>query len=362
MSRMNRVLILVGVLLMLMAGTVQAFEGFRVGVRQMTLAGEDSFNSNFITDTNDAYHWFGRIYGNADHAHVTWDGGNAASMGLIKSEESYGAYMLHLQQGFEGFDGEANNITLGYGLPLEGFDLGVIYNRQSSREQTDADTEMTETYNVFGFGLTWEMDEETTIDGSFTFLTGSDDNGDNDSDNDSDYSGFDISGRAFRALRDDVTAIPAFQFMTTTQTVGGDDYKETAIAVGLAFDYVINDDNTLLVGGSWQQMKDEYPSGTETIEETTTTLPGVYAGVEHEFTDMFTARMAATKNFQKYDDGDAYESNVYPFGYTLGLGIAMGDWVIDLELNESWLYDFGYWIHGTTGGQPIAQIEAKLFF
>ena len=213
MSRLNRTLILVGVLLMLMAATAQAFEGFRVGVRQMTMAGEDGFNSNFFTDTNDAYHWFGRIYGNADFAHVTWDGGDAASFGLIKSEETYGAYMLHMQQGFSGFDGEANNITLGYGLPLEGFDLGAVYNRQSSREKV-GDVEMTETYNVFGFGGTYMMDEETTIDGTFAFLTGSYDNGDDDSDNDSDYSGFDIGARAFRALRDDVTVIPVVQFMT----------------------------------------------------------------------------------------------------------------------------------------------------
>lgn len=360
---MNRVLILVGVLLMLMAGTVQAYEGFRVGVRQMSMAGDDSFNSNFFTDTNDSYHWFGRIYGNADHAHVTWDGGNAASMGLIKSEESYGAYMLHLQQGWDGFgDMESNHFTLGYGLPLSGMDVGVVYNRQSSREKVDADTEMTESYNIFGVGVTYEMDEETTIDGTFAFLTGSYDNGDDDSDNDPDYSGFDIAVRAFRGLRDDVTAVPVFEFMTQKEDIGGDEYKETMIALGLAFDYVINDDNTLLVGGSWQQYKEEYPSGDDTVEMTTTTLPGIYAGVEHEFTDMFTARMAATKNFQKFDDGDEYEANEYPFGYTLGLGIAMGDWVIDLELYEGWLYDFGYWVHGTAGGQPIAQIEAKLFF
>lgn len=365
MSRMNRVLILVGVLLMLMAGTTQAYQEFRTGVRLDTMGGGDSFNGKFVTDTNDVYHWFGRIYSNADFAQITWDGDDAAGMGLVKSEETYGAYMIHFQEGFEGFMGEANNLTLGYGLPLSGFDVGVIFNRQSS-SSTSGDTEMTESYNTFGAGATYDMDEETTLDFSFAFITGSADDGDDDSDDDPDFSGINFYARGFRAMRDDVTIVPTFCFMTGTEEIGSDEYKESMLGLGLAFDYVINDDNTLLVGGSWQQEKSEYPSGDDTIEETTTTLPGLFATVEHEFTEMFTLRVSGSKNFMKYDNGEDGDSLVeytyYPWGYAIGLGIALGDWVIDLELYDEWLYDFGYWIHGEDGSTPIAQIEAKLFF
>jgi hypothetical protein len=130
---MNRVLILAGALLMLVSSAAMAFDPFPNPVRTNSLAGGDSFNSNFITDSNDAYSWFGRIYCNADHVRVTFNpGSDAQGLGFIKSEETYGAYMLHLQQGSY-YDkqllGEYNHFTLGYGYPFENFDLGVVYNR-----------------------------------------------------------------------------------------------------------------------------------------------------------------------------------------------------------------------------------------
>ncbi len=135
MSRMNRVLLTAGALLMLVSSAAMAFDPFPNPVRVSTLSGGDSFNNNFILDSNDAYSWFGRIYRNADHVRVTWAPyGEAQGLGFIKSEEGYGAYMLHFQEGYGYYPGrqeggEYNHFTIGYGYPFGNFDLGVVYNR-----------------------------------------------------------------------------------------------------------------------------------------------------------------------------------------------------------------------------------------
>jgi hypothetical protein len=365
-SRLNRVLFVTSVMLMLMCSVAMANVGFSTPVRVASLGGGDGFNGNFLNDSNGAYKWFGRIYRNADHARVTWTGGTNNSFGLLKGEEGYGTYMIHLQKGFMDSMGEYNHFTLGYGMPLGGIDWGVIYNRQNIAN-TMGTVEYTEAWNTFGVGGSWDMDDETLIDFVFQMITGSEDDGvDEDPENDVDYSQMDFGVRAFRQLRDDVTVVPAFWFMT------GEDSNASVtsgyMGVGVAFDYTVNDNNDVVVGFSYQ--KSSYEAGDPAVESSVTTMPGAFLALETELTDMFTVRMGASKSFDTADnglDGDSFaEAKTFPYGYTLGMGIGLGDWVIDLELNQSWLYDFGYWVHGTTnsdnGQSPIAKIEGKYWF
>jgi outer membrane protein assembly factor BamA len=235
------------------------------------------------------------------------------------------------------------------------------------------------------------MDDETVIDAMFAMQMGSEDDGestvtlvdfpgdDNDfivNDIDFERTGFMFGARAFRAMREDLTIIPVFMFSSYTDTYGDTDreYKETAFAGGLGFDYTINEDNDLYLFASFQQEKDENTyevvDETETDTNTYTAMPGIGVGVEHELTDMFTMRMGASKNWMKEkaenqtgDETTTNEYKYYPWQFTFGMGIAMGDWVIDLALNQQWLYSAGYWFHGyDSGSSPVAQIEAKLWF
>lgn len=380
MSRMNRVLLTAGALLMLVSSAAMAFDPFPNPVRVNTLSGGDSFNNNFILDSNDAYSWFGRIYRNADHVRVTWAPyGEAQGLGFIKSEKSFGAYMLHIQDGYYVYDrqeGEYNHFTLGYGYAFESFDLGVVYNRQgisaNYEDPEETRAEMSESMNSIGAGITYDMSEQTALDASFMFSTGSEDDGvDEDPENDWEGSGFGIGARMFHAWREDVTLIPVFTFDTWTDKYGDDsEEKSTSFAGGLAFDYTINEDNDLYLFASFQQSKYEDTEGDDTWEYTYTAMPGIGAAVEHELTDMFTIRMGATKNWLKYEETDPIDETTdemksYPWQFTFGMGIAMGDWVVDLALNQSWLYNAGYWFHGSqpySSQPPIAQIEAKLWF
>ncbi len=373
MSRLNRVLFITGVLLMLMCSVAMARQGFSTPVRVATLAGGDSFNGNFFNDSNGIYKWYGRIYRNADHARVTWTGSTNNSFGLVKGEESYGTFMVHLQKGFTGSykvdepADEYNHFTLGYGMPFGGMDWGVSFNRQNYTS-TMGDVEYTDAYNTIGIGASWDMDDETLIDFVFQMISGSEDDGvDEDPEDDTDYSQMDLGARAFRQVRDDLTVVPAFWFMSAEDSNA--DMKAGFMGVGLAFDYSVNDGNDVVLGFSYQKSTTE--AGDPAVEESNTSMPGVFLALEAELTEIFTARMGASKNFVTYDNGleaDAglEEKTTYPYGFTLGLGVGLGDWVIDLELNQTWLYDIGYWVHGTTnanvGQSPIAKIDIKYWF
>jgi len=378
-SRMNRVLLTAGALLMLVSSAAMAFDPFPNPVRNNTLSGGDSFNTNFISDSNGAYSWFGRIYRNADHVRVTWaPGSEAQGLGFIKSEKTYGAYMLHLQSGYTYYDrqleGEYNHFTLGYGYAFENFDLGVIYNRQgisANFEDPETRAEVSESMNSLGAGITYDMSEETVFDATFMFSTGSEDDGvDEDPENDWEGSGFGAGARVFHVWRDDVTLIPVFTFSSFTDKYGDDsEEKSTAFAGGLAFDYTINEDNDLYLYLSYQSSKLEDTEGDDTWEDTHTAMPGIGAAVEHELTDMFTMRMGATKNWIKHEETDPIDETTdemksYPWQFTFGMGVALGDWMIDLELNQAWMYQAGYWFHGAdaTNQPPVAQMEAKLWF
>jgi len=371
---------MVGLLLMLMSSAALAFDkvSSSPAVRVGSMTGGDGFNGNFFNDSNGAWKWYGRIFRNADHVRASWGGSTNNSVGVIKSEEGWGAYLLHLEMGDSGgmygpmfdsdFDGMAdltpewNRFSLGYGIPVAGFDLGFLFNRQSVNHSTGG-ADLSEAYNTFGFGGSWDMDDATLIDGVFQMTSGGQDDGDDDTD-DFEYSEMNIGVRAFWQWRDDVTLTPAFWFKTMTDKVGSSEGTGGYMGVGLACNYTINEDNDLYVGANYQSMTYE-PDGGDQVS--ITTMPGLFAAVEHELTDLFTARVGASKNFKTWSDGedgdDLDENSHYPYGFTMGLGMGLGDWVIDLSLNENWLYSFGYWVHGVTQSQaPIAKIETKLWF
>ncbi len=370
MSRLNRVFFVAGVLLMLMCSIAVARTEFSTPVRVASLGGGDGFYGNFVNDSNGAYKWVGRIHRNADHVRITWTGSENNSFGLLKGEEGYGTYMVHLQKGWtdsyrvdEPAD-EFNHFTLGYGIPLGGMDWGLLFNRQNYTS-TMGDVESTEAYNTIAVGGSWDMDDITLIDFVFQMISGSEDDGvDEDPENDVDYSQMDMGVRAFRQVRDDLTVVPAFWFMSGEDSNA--DMKEGFMGFGLGFDYSVNDGNDVVLGFSYQKATTE--AGDPAVEQSNTTMPGVFLALESELTEMFTVRMGATKSFITYDNGldaDAglEKKTTYPYGYSVGMGIGLGDWVIDLELNQAWLYDFGYWIHGVSQNQsPISKIEIKYWF
>ncbi len=360
----------------MMSSTAMGFEDFPFSVRLETLAGGQPLMYHFWTDSEEVYEYPGSLPLYSDM--VTWsfrssgyygESSDAHSFSLAKSEEGYGTYFVGLHRGYtlpdRQTDGEWNNTTFGYGYPMESMNLGVIYNRQGGSEKT-GDTELSETWNYLALGVDYDLNDETNVDASFIYRSGKADDGDSGTD-DMEVSGMGFMGRAAYAWKDDVAVVPIAGFMTGEEKEGSDSEKWTAMYAGLGFGYTVNEDNVVAFGAAYASEKTSWTGQADGDEESTTIMPGFYMATEHEFTDWLTLRGGATKVWSTSKDtpaeGDASEAKIYPFGFSLGAGIAMGDWAIDLGLNTGWLYNFGYWLHGNSSSSgPISMLQVKLFF
>jgi hypothetical protein len=334
-------------------------QSFPNAVRLNTLGGGDTFGSAFWDDSEQIYSWPGELSNYADMATFSFvPGGPGNGFSLNKDEETFGNYFVGLQRGsigdLEESDQESNNFTLGYGYPMEGLNLGILYNRQSVSYK---DTEETSwSANQIGAGIDFDLNEDTNIDAAFNFIML---NGKDAGDDQKLGNSFSIAARMMYGMRDNLKLVPVVAFMSEEYTK---DMPNTFFGAGLGFAYTINDDNTLVFGVDFQRYQQEDNVSDPNTKITATTLPGAILSVEHEFNDWIEARVGASKAWDKIDYGDN-EETTFPFVFNLGAGLNVGDWTIDLMLNEASFYNFGYWLHGNPSYvAPIAAIQAKLFF
>jgi hypothetical protein len=151
---------------------------------------------------------------------------------------------------------------------------------------------------------------------------------------------------------------PGFGLDTTFTT----DYNRLNLAGGVGVNYQLNDDNLLVLGlevvgysKDGEEVKDDY-EGTIT----TMTLPGIFLGLESKISKWLTGRLGAAQVFQsvtetyKPEGGSEIESKSYSteFKMTFGLGITLGNFVLDAAFNEGLLFDGPYFISGSA--EPIA--------
>jgi hypothetical protein len=133
-------------------------------------------------------------------------------------------------------------------------------------------------------------------------------------------------------------------------------YNRMKLALGAAVNYQISDKNlAVLAVEAFGMNKDaiEVKDGPTTTN-TTTTLPGIYLGVESQLKSWLIGRVGARQVYQtikqsyKPDEGEESEESdsQSSFGVFFGLGIAVGNLEMDALFNESILFDGPNFISG----------------
>jgi hypothetical protein len=191
----------------------------------------------------------------------------------------------------------------------------------------------------------------------------------------SDWSGMGVgfNGRMWMEKRDKFQLIPLVvgYYGTATREVSpgfGQDttykteYDRLNLAAGIGMNYQLNDDNLLVLGlevygyaKEGESVKDDYESSI-----TTTTLPGIYLGLESKISKWLTGRLGAAQVFQSQTYSEKLEGSKETkttnysteFKMTFGLGITLGNFVLDAAFNEGLLFDGPYFISGSA--EPIA--------
>jgi hypothetical protein len=147
--------------------------------------------------------------------------------------------------------------------------------------------------------------------------------------------------------------------LDTTYTT---DYGRMSFAGGIGMNYSLNEDNLLVVGlealgylKESEEVKNEYENSV-----TTMTLPGIYIGLESKISKWLIGRFGAAQVFQsqtsseKPEGGSEMETKTYSteFKMTFGVGIMMGNFLLDASINEGLLFDGPNFISGST--EPMA--------
>jgi len=134
-------------------------------------------------------------------------------------------------------------------------------------------------------------------------------------------------------------------------------YFSFKFGLAVGFNYSINENNLLTMAiealGYNRYGWDE--KDVETGSESAFTFPGIYLGVESKIKPWLIGRLGAAQVFQsisettKPDGGDevTLSTRESQYNVTFGLGIILGNFVVDLALNEGLLFDGPNFISGS---------------
>lgn len=172
--------------------------------------------------------------------------------------------------------------------------------------------------------------------------------------------GFGASIRYFGRASDDLKVVPVVTFQHQPSNYTHDtgvtgakkdetDYTRTNLGIGVGLNYALSDNNLIVVaveGFGLSSATTSIKEGTETTDKTTT-LPGLYFGVESKISKYFIGRLGGAQVFQsvyhsnKPVTGKETTSTTYntQFKVTFGLGIVFGKFTLDASINESLLFD-----------------------
>jgi hypothetical protein len=248
-----------------------------------------------------------------------------------------------------------------YGMKSATFDLGFRLSAAlDSYKDRDTVTKESAHYFAFGAGLS---NEKTDV-GLLVEMPGV--NHKEPGNYEDKWSGFNFGASARTFLGENTKIVPVVNFLMGSSKAeydetseGNDvDYKNMNFGLGLGLNHPINEDNLLVLGVELFGMssgKTEIDSGTTTTIATTT-MPGLYMGLESRINSWLTGRVGAAQVFQtvktktKPFNGTETEDSDYNSNYDLyfGIGVNFANFTLDAAINEGLFFDGPNFISGTT--------------
>lgn len=178
--------------------------------------------------------------------------------------------------------------------------------------------------------------------------------------------GINLSGRYFYELNEKMQAVPVLTFGTASTTQKTDqpgtlpqletDFSTLIFNLGVGLHYQLDEDNLIILAldplGIVKTTSDVKDFG-ETIT-TRTILPRLYLGVEAKIKKGIVGRVGANRSYEtrktefKPAEGDGSETSFQtsPYNVSFGLGIKMGKFLIDLDINDGMFFEGPNFISG----------------
>ena len=259
----------------------------------------------------------------------------------------------------------SNTTDLFLGMPFGDWSLGgrlsVAFDsyKQDSTGFTNGDEESASYINL-GLGAS----NENTDVGVYFEMPHAKSTEDNGQEDKISGTGFGIAARTFMGEKTKFVPMGLLNFgsakyeHTVANVTSKIDFSSMNLALGAGINYDIRENAMLVVAVEAlgiSKVKSDIDGGTETTI-TVTDLPGIYMGAESQINKWLTGRLGAVQVMQKVvtkmkpQAGSETEESARQkeFHLTFGIGIAVGDFDLDLSLNEGLLFDGPNFISGTT--------------
>jgi len=180
--------------------------------------------------------------------------------------------------------------------------------------------------------------------------------------------GLNMNGRYFHEASKRITYVPVFMlgFSSTSEDfVAGagqpkveTGYGSLSFSLGAGLHYKIDSTNTLVLAiDPFRYSKTSADTkGAGELSTTSTTLPRLYLGLETRIASWLVGRIGANRAYVTQtittdpDQGTKTETKQQfsPYNVTFGLGFSMGKLLIDIDINDGFLFEGPNFISGRT--------------
>lgn len=284
----------------------------------------------------------------------------------------------------------SNKWILMYGYEMEKMSLGLKFMRSSEKttfESDDYDLEQSWSYTTIGASMRMDVNEETYFDFAIDYTMGSEtDNYSSDfSEQVPEYEAdackkMEFRGRIFYEWTDMITWVPYIGLTMEEYNRSYDDdayynsdmygMKAMSFDFGIAANMTVNEDNMIVMGIEPIRYAKAEPSEYDedfdgSYEYTMMHMPRFVLGLESDIRDWLTFRTGCIKDTYSRklvaDDGTEEVTKKWDgtdFEWYLGLGFHVGDFDIDVVLDNEVPFYMGYWM---TGFQPYDEGYAPMW-
>jgi hypothetical protein len=177
---------------------------------------------------------------------------------------------------------------------------------------------------------------------------------------------YSLAGRIMSEVSNRTTLVPLIKYgkMDLTADPGAgteENVTRSMLNLGVALQYEVNGNDMLILGVSGDYVKDEDVAAG--IDESTWSLPALFAALEFDVYSWLTVRTGARKTFDKFSD-DVSNTDIKDSSYSFGLGMGLhfDNFDVDATVEPDALFTGGYLFSGDASQEPLTKITATYFF
>jgi hypothetical protein len=177
-----------------------------------------------------------------------------------------------------------------------------------------------------------------------------------------------LAGRIMSEVTNQTTLVPVvcFSKMDLTEKPAPTDQEfevsRTMVNLGVAMHHEVNGNDLLVLGISGDYVKDKFG----TLEESTWSLPSLFAALEFDVYNWLTVRAGARKTFDRYTEKDPPAEDLKTlhsdFRFGLGMGLHFDHFDVDATVQPAAVYSGGYLFSGDSTNQPLTKVTATYYF